>query len=338
MRSDTATVPTPEMYQAMVTAQLGDDVFSEDPTVNALEARVAKLVGKPAALFLTTSTMSNQIAVRTHLQSPPASVLCHQNSHLFQWESSGVAYHSQAQLIPITPKDSINLKVQDVKNSFLDDDGNIHKAATKLISLENTFNGVVMPIEDIREIRKFANEKGIPVHLDGARLWNASVASGLSLAEYGKEVDSVNLCLSKGMGCPVGAVLVGSEEFIRKARYYRKLFGGAWRQAGVLAAAASYAIDHIWPTMHGTHALTKRLADGLVELGFKTELPVETNMIILDSSQAKVDMDVLAKSLGERGIVIRTVYDGSFRIVVHHQIDDKCVDEFLSVANTLASK
>ncbi|KAJ1954772.1 Threonine aldolase [Linderina pennispora] len=281
--------------------------------------------------------MSNQIAIRTHLQAPPASVLCHRNSHIFQWESSGVAYHSQAQLIPVAPKDSINMKVQDVKDSFLEDDGNIHKAATKLITLENTYNGVVMPIEDIREIRRFANEKGVPVHLDGARLWNASVASGISLAEYAKEVDSINMCLSKGLGCPVGAVLVGSEDFIRKARYYRKLFGGAWRQAGVLAAAALYAIDNIWPTMAATHKLTRRLLDGLVELGFKPELPVETNMIILDASEAKVDMDELAKALDERGIIIRTVYDGSFRIVTHHQIDNSCVDEVLSVANKLAA-
>ncbi|KAJ1946793.1 Threonine aldolase [Linderina pennispora] len=174
--------------------------------------------------------------------------------------------------------------------------------------------------------------------MDGSRLWNASIASGISLAEYAKEVDSVNLCLSKGMGCPVGAILAGSEEFIRKARHFRKLFGGGWRQAGILAAAGLYAIDNIWPTMAKTHEQTKRLADGLFELGFKPLLPVETNMILLDPSDARVDSDELSRELAKQGVILDTVYEGSVRIVTHNQIDDECIDLVLSVARGLEKK
>ncbi|KAJ1951318.1 Threonine aldolase [Linderina macrospora] len=332
LRTDTATKPSPEMFQHMAQAEVGNDVFGEDPTVNKLEKRVAELLGKPAAVFVASSTMSNQIAVRTHLRNPPETVLCHSHAHIYRHEAGGISFHSQAMVVPVTPANGPNLTVDDVKREFIEDDGDFHCAPTRLIALENTFTGVVMPIEDIREIRKFANEKGIPVHMDGARLWNASVASGLSLADYAKEVDSVNLCLSKGMGCPVGAILAGSEEFIQKARHYRKLFGGGWRQAGVLAAAGLFSIDHIWPTMAKTHEQTKRLADGLSELGFKPILPVETNIILIDPSEAKVDWGELTKQLAKHGVNMDTVYGGTIRIVLHNQIDDACVDLVLSVA------
>ncbi|KAJ1958851.1 Threonine aldolase [Dipsacomyces acuminosporus] len=173
--------------------------------------------------------------------------------------------------------------------------------------------------------------------MDGSRLWNTSIATGISIKEYAQYVDSLNLCLSKGMGCPVGALLVGSKEYIEKARHFRKLFGGGWRQAGILAACGIYAIDNIWPTMKDTHERTKRLADGLVKLGFKLALPVQTNMVSIDSgnSDSSVDADRLGEALKEKNIIMGTVYEGNLRIVLHHQIDDACVDTILETANEL---
>ncbi|KAI8319470.1 aromatic amino acid beta-eliminating lyase/threonine aldolase [Martensiomyces pterosporus] len=339
LRSDTATKPTPSMLQAMLDAPLGDDVFLEDPTVNQLESRVAQLCGKESALFCTSSTMSNQLAIRTHLHNPPESLICHRESHIFEHESGGASLHSHAMMVPVAPKKGFTLTLEDVKEEFIEDTFYGHAAPTHLVCLENTMTGVVMPLEDIKEIGQFAREKGVPVHMDGARLWNASIATGISLAEYASEADSLNLCLSKGMGCPVGAVLVGSKAFIAKARHFRKAFGGGWRQAGILAAAGLYAIDHIWPAMGETHARAKRLADGLQELGFKLAMPVDTNMVVIEDAEAKTTADQLSAALKPKGITMGTTYAGSTRIVIHHQIDDECIDLVLETAKelTLAS-
>ncbi|KAJ2842338.1 Threonine aldolase [Coemansia erecta] len=338
MRSDTMTKPTQEMLQAMVQAPVGDDASGEDPTVRALEERVAQLCGKPAALFCASSTMSNQLAIRTHLRDPPESLVCHLQSHIFQYESGGASLHSQAQMIPVKPKEGVNLKRGDIEKVFVSDPYGGHKAPTHLVVLENTFSGVVMPFEDMREIKEFAREKRVAVHLDGARLWNASVAAGVEIRQYADCVDSLNLCLSKSMGCPVGAMLVGSTEFIEKARHFRKVFGGGWRQAGVLAAAGLFAIDRIWPTMADTHRRTKRLADGLVALGFELALPVHTNMVLVRSPKAVINtQQALIDALRPRGVVLGNFYEGSLRIVLHHQINDRCIDIVLEEAQKIAN-
>ncbi|KAJ2157725.1 Threonine aldolase [Coemansia sp. RSA 552] len=338
LRSDTATKPSMAMLQFMMVAKVGDDGLGEDPTVKELEARVASLCGKEAALMCASSTMSNQVAIRTHLRNPPESVLCHWHSHVFQYESGGAAFHSQAMMIPVAPTDSVNLTAQTVEKNLVLDTHLGHKAPTGLIALENTLMGAVMPLDDLKDIGELARKHRIPVHVDGARLWNASVASGVDLAEYCRHADSINLCLSKGMGAPVGALLVGSTEFINKARHFRKLFGGAWRQAGLLAAAGLYAIDHIWPTMKDTHALTRRLADGLVDLGFSLVLPVETNMVLVGTHREAWANGVHARLvdiLEERRVLLGGVYEGCLRIVLHHQISDECVDIILAAAKDL---
>ncbi|KAJ2140531.1 Threonine aldolase [Coemansia sp. RSA 564] len=338
-RSDTVTKPSSDMLAAMVSAQVGDSVFGEDPTVTALEQRVAELCGKEAAVFCASSTMGNQLAIRAHLHNPPESIVCHAKSHIFQYESGGASLLSQAMMYPVTPASSVNLKVADVEKSLVLDNFLYHKPPTGLIALENTFSGVIMPVEDMRDISELARSHNIPVHLDGSRLWNASAATGISLAEYSQHADSVNLCLSKGMGCPVGAVLVGSHAFIDKARHFRKVFGGGWRQAGLLAACGLYAIDHIWPTMPKSHELARRLADGMCSLGFELVLPVETNMVLLSlEEERRAACDALIEAVAKEGVTLGVVYEGSLRLVVHHQIDDACVELILSTANRISAQ
>ncbi|KAJ2724783.1 Threonine aldolase [Coemansia sp. Benny D115] len=332
------TTPTEGMRAAMFSAPVGDDVYGEDPTVIALESRVAALCGKPAALFCASSTMANQLAIRTHLRSPPESLLCHADSHVFLYESGGAALHSQATAIPVKPLDKsrANLSVEDVRRAFISDRMMGLKAPTGLITLENTFSGALMPLEDIREISVFAHENNVPVHLDGSRLWNAAVAEGRELSEYAEHVDSLNLCLSKGMGCPVGAVLVGSEQFIARARQFRKAFGGGWRQAGILAAAGLYAIDEIWPRMHESHERAKTLAECLVRAGFELALPVDTNMVLVREPRDKPGaQESLVARMSELGVRVESPYDGCLRLVLHHQIDDECVAIFKSAVKTL---
>ncbi|KAI9477026.1 pyridoxal phosphate-dependent transferase [Coemansia mojavensis] len=335
-RSDTVTKPTAGMMAAMLAAPVGDSVFGEDPTVLELESRVAKLCNKEAALFCASSTMGNQLAIRAHLHSPPESILCHAKSHIFQYESGGASLLSQAMMLPVAPANSINLTASDVEKNLILDNSFCHKAPTKLVALENTFSGAVMPLEDMQQIAALAHGYGIPVHLDGSRLWNASAATGISITEYVKDMDSVNLCLSKGMGCPVGALLVGSAAFIDKARHFRKVFGGGWRQAGILAAAGLYAIDHIWPTMKHSHGQARRLADGMTQMGFSLVLPVETNMVLLDmDAEHKSACEKLIDALKAEGVTLGLVYEGSLRLVVHHQIDDACIDLVLTTAKKL---
>ncbi|KAJ2471720.1 Threonine aldolase [Coemansia sp. RSA 2322] len=337
LRSDTVTKPTADMLAAMVAAPVGDDVFGEDPTVNELEQTVAGLCGHEAALFCASATMANQLAIRTHLHNPPESVICHADSHIYKYEAGGASLHSQAQTIPIKPQGA-NLTVGDISRHFISDDRLGHQAPTHLITLENTLSGVLMPLQDIIEIGQYAKSQGAKVHLDGSRLWNAAAEEKRELGEYAQHSDSLSLCLSKGMGCPVGALLVGSRQFVSRARLFRKAFGGGWRQAGILAAAGLYAIQTVWPAMPATHERARRLARGLEARGFKLALPVHTNMVMLSTNTSGKSANVaesLAESLLAKGIVLASVYDGELRIVLHHQIDDECVDIILGTADSL---
>ncbi|KAJ1721048.1 Threonine aldolase [Coemansia erecta] len=336
MSSDTVTRPSGEMLAAMLAAPVGDDVFHEDPTVVALEQRIAALCNKPAALFCTSSTLSNQLAIRTHLCSPPESLICHAQSHIFQHESAGASMHSQAMMIPVAPATTDNLTVEDVRRAFVWPEPVGLSAPTNLVALENTLSGALMPIEDIRAISEFTRAQGAKVHLDGSRLWNAAVAEGRELSAYATHVDSLNLCLSKGMGCPVGAMLVGDEAFIERARRFRKAFGGGWRQAGILAAAGLYAIEHVWPTMRESHRLAKKLADALAALGFVLVLPPDTNMVVVEGPPAVASSaTMLIDSVQERGVRLSPVYQGSLRIVLHHQISEECVDIVIDTARRM---
>src|SRR4051812_14785417 len=243
LRSDTVTRPTAGMRAAMAAAEVGDDVFGEDPTVNRLEQRVAALLGKEAALFVSSGTMSNQICVRAHTQ-PGDELLCDTSCHIYNSEAGGVAIHSGVTCRTLLGDGGI-LDVTQLEDKIRPDDE--HLVRTRLVCLENTHNrggGKVYPLEKIQAIRAWAKANGLLMHLDGARLWNAHVATGIALATWGVNFDTVSVCFSKGLGSPLGSALAGSRDFVARARRNRKLFGGGMRQAGIVASAALYALDH----------------------------------------------------------------------------------------------
>ncbi|KAF9942927.1 Threonine aldolase [Mortierella antarctica] len=333
------------MFKVMQQASRGDDVYEEDDSVRSLEAHVARLAGHEAGLFCASGTMTNQLAFRASLLVPPASILCDSRSHVFRYEAGGLAANSHLTVYPVKPvSNGHHLTVQDLEQEFVVDDGNVHFCPTRLISLENTLDGTVMPLREIQAIAGFAREKGVLLHLDGARIWNAAVAQGCDLAEYTRLFDSASLCLSKGIGAPVGSVLVGSKALIQKARHFRKMFGGGWRQAGGLAAAAEWCIEHVWPTMTQTHALAKYLADGLEREapGATVYTPVETNMVFLDMNGSGIKLSELSRHLKTKGIEIgnRDAPDNQtqVRLVLHWQITSTHVDEFLEVVRDLAAQ
>ncbi|KAG0277033.1 Threonine aldolase [Linnemannia gamsii] len=243
----------------MLNASRGDAVYEEDDSVSSLESHVAQLTGHEAGLFCASGTMTNQLAFKASLLTPPASILCDRRSHVFRHEAGGLASHSQVTVYPVQAlaNKGHHITVEDLEREFVVDDDDVHMAPTRLISLENTLDGTVMPLQEVQAIRRFANENKVLLHLDGARVWNAAIAAGCDLKDITQEFDSVSLCVSKGIGAPIGSVLVGNKGLIKKARHFRKMFGGGWRQAGGLAATAHWCIDNVWPTMKETHALAK---------------------------------------------------------------------------------
>lgn len=275
-RSDTVTRPTPDMLQAMASAPVGDDVFGDDPTVAALEAETARMLGKEAAVFVTSGTLSNSLALRTHV-GPLQEVLCDHRAHIHTWEVGGI-HASGAAVVAAVPAYPGFLSAADVHNQTRADNCLYHQPVTKLLSLENTLNGSVMPLRQLVEATDAARTLGLSTHLDGARLWNAIAASGVSAAEYAAPFDTVSVCLSKGLGAPIGSILVGSHGQLDEARHYRKLLGGGWRQAGLLAAAGRYALAHHRHRIAEDHESAAELADGLTGLGFVVQ-PPQTNMV-----------------------------------------------------------
>jgi threonine aldolase len=277
-RSDTVTRPTPGMLEAMVAAPLGDDVFGDDPTVAALEAETAELLGKEAALFVTTGTLSNNLALRT-LVGPLQEVMCDYRAHVHVWEVGGI-HATGAAVAPVVPGAGSGgfLSAADVRDHARTDNCLYHQPVTKLLTLENTLNGAVMPLRQMVDAVSAARALGLRAHLDGARLWNAVAASGVSAAEYAAPFDTVSVCLSKGLGAPVGSLLVGPRAQLDEARHFRKLMGGGWRQAGLLAAAGQHALRHHRERLAEDHEAAAELAEGLVGLGFAVQ-PPETNMV-----------------------------------------------------------
>ncbi|OMJ29712.1 putative low-specificity L-threonine aldolase [Smittium culicis] len=337
-RSDTVTKPTPEMLSAMAVAQVGDDVSREDPTVNELESYIAKLTGKEAALFLVSSTMSNQVGIRSHLTQPPHSIVCDDRAHIHRFEAGAVALISQATTYSIKPANGIYLTSEEIAAAIIPP-GDIHSSPTRLIELENSLGGSILPLEEMKKIRALATEKNVKIHLDGARLWNVSIATNIPIIEFCNQVDSVNLCLSKGLGAPVGAVLAGSAEFIETARHYRKLLGGGWRQAGVLASAALVAIKTIWPKMSLDHKRACKLRDGLFELGISTVIPVDTNIVMAKVSDVNLNVNKLGAEAAKLGLKIRDVQAPVVRFVIHHQLTDESIDLLLQAFKlTIASQ
>lgn len=323
-RSDTFTTPTPAMLEAMANATFGDDVYQEDKTTTDFQNEVARLTGMEDALFMLSGTMGNQIGVRVHLTQPPHSVLCDYRAHVYAEEGSGLAVLSQAMVTPVHPRNGLYLTLDDVENWVtLGDD--IHTAPTRVISLEVTIGGVVTPIEEIKKISEFAHAHDIKVHCDGARLWNASAATGISLAEYCQHFDSVSMCVSKGLGAPIGGVLASTKRNIKQARWLRKQQGGGIRQAGILTSAATVALKEIWPTMKDTHERTKRLEKDLEALGVFPQIPVDTNFFFIDAKRSKIDMGVLLEQCEKFDVKLMDE-----RISMHHQVSDQAVENLKS--------
>lgn len=319
---DTFTTPTESMLKAMLTASQGDDVYEEDTDVNNLQARVASIAGKEKGCFMTSGTLSNQVGLRCQLYQPPHSILCDHRAHVYTSEAAGLAILSQAMVTPVIPANGVYLTLEDIKKHIINYE-DVHIAPTKVISLENTLGGSIMPIEEIKRISEYAQSVNIKMHLDGARLWHASIETGIPMDEYCKYFDSVSLCLSKGMGAPVGSVLVGDADFIKRARWIRKQQGGGIRQAGLLAQAANVAIDEIWPTMKETHALVKNTVQFLNEnYGIKTELPPDTNFIYVDAKASGLDIHILYEEATKRGV---KMFDYN-RLVFHHQTSLEAVE------------
>lgn len=319
-RSDTFTRPTPGMLNAMYTAATGDDVYGEDPSVNRLEDMMAAYFGKEAAMFCPSGTMSNQIAIKVHTQ--PGDEVIHSNlAHVYIYEGGGIAATSGAQSRPIEG-DRGMFTATDVLAAINPDD--IHKAATSLVCLENTMNrggGCCYDIAEIVRIREVCQSNGLKLHLDGARLFNAIVAGGENPAIYGELFDSLSVCLNKGMGCPMGSVLLGSEEFIRKARRVRKRIGGGMRQAGFMAATGIYAMEHHIDRLAQDHLHAKDIAQALLKKTFVGHmLPVETNIISFEMAGGDWTPQFFCDFLKNEGILANPVSDSIVRMVTHLDI------------------
>ncbi|MGB1241661.1 MAG: threonine aldolase family protein [Chitinophagales bacterium] len=322
LRSDTVTKPTTEMHAAMFAAKVGDDVFGEDPTVNELEAKVAKIFGKEAAIFCPSGTMCNQIALKVHTK-PLEEVITHHLSHLYQYEVGGYAFHS-----------GVSLKMMQGENGILNADyihNNINGdydwlPVTSLVWLENTCNkggGNYYELSQLQEIKDAAKSNNLPIHIDGARIFNAIIASNISAAAMGTFFDSLSFCLSKGLGAPVGSMLVGDKAFIRQARRVRKVMGGGMRQAGYLAAAGLYALEHHIERLEEDHQKAKTLLEVLETKPYvKRVLPVHTNILIFELKE-DVDTQAFVGRLEEKGILVIPMGPKLVRIVTHLDFTDE---------------
>ena len=328
LRSDTLTQPTAGMRQAIANAVVGDEQKREDPTVLELESRAAELLGQEASVYLPTATMANQIAIRI-LTEPGDVVIAEEHSHLFIAEQGGPAAHSGLFTRPL-PGYAGRLAPEQIRAAMTDPRSG-HEPVTKLVSLENTHNssgGRVWPLDELAAVVETARELGLRVHLDGARVVNAAVALGVPTAEIGGRFDTVTLCLSKGLGCPLGAVVAGSEELMVKARRAKHLFGGAMRQAGIVAAAGVYALDHHVDRIADDHARARRLAEGLAAAGVAIDVDdVETNFVQLDvEPYGLTKWEALAR-LKERGVGLSaTVHPTRLRAVTHLDVSDDDIE------------
>lgn len=318
LRSDTVTKPTPEMLKAMMSANIGDDVFNEDPSINALQRKASQLFNMEDALFCPSGTMTNQIALSTHVGSLEE-IIVEKDSHIYQYEGGGIFHNSRAS-VKLIDGESGKMTAKQIISAINPDD--IHRPVTKLISLENTTNrggGNTYSLEELKEISTTAKNYNLKLHLDGARLFNAMVAEEYSADEVGPLFDSISICLSKGLGCPVGSLLLGSREFIRKAKRMRKVLGGGMRQAGFLAQAGIYALDNNIERLKDDHLLAKEMERLLNEYSFiERVIPVKTNIVIfhldsLTNPQEFLDYlkskNVLAVHFGDQAIRFVTHLD-----------------------------
>jgi len=333
LRSDTVTQPTAAMRDAMMSAPLGDDVFGDDPTVNALQQRIAELLGKEAALFVPSGTQSNLVAIMTHCGRGDE-YLVGQMAHTYRWEAGGAAVLGSVQPQPIEHQADGSLRLSDIEAAIKPDDA--HFARSRLLALENTIGGKVLGMSYMADATALAHRHGLAAHLDGARLFNAATelarvagtdakakAEARAIAQH---FDSVSVCFSKGLGAPVGSALVGSKEFISRAHRWRKMLGGGMRQAGVLAAAALHALEHHVDRLADDHARAKRLAAGLAGLPGLTVEPAQTNIVFADLAGERAA--TLMPFLKSRGVLATGLY--KLRFVTHLDVDDDGVDRAIA--------
>ncbi|KQV96416.1 low-specificity L-threonine aldolase [Pelomonas sp. Root1237] len=325
LRSDTVTKPTPAMLAAIAAAQVGDDVFGDDPTVNALQERVAALLGKEAALFMPSGTQSNLCALLAHCGRGDEYIVG-QLAHTYRYEGGGAAVLGSIQPQPLTNQPDGTIRLEDIAAAIKPDDP--HFARTRLLALENTWSGNVLSTQYTNAACELAHARGLATHLDGARLFNAAVASGRSVADLARPFDSVSLCFSKGLGAPIGSMLVGSRELIDRAHRVRKMVGGGLRQVGLLAAAADHALTHHVDRLADDHALAKRLAEGLAALPGVTVTPPQTNIVFAQISDGRTP--ALLEHLKSRGVLATGLI--GLRFVTHLDVDTPGVDHAIAAA------
>lgn len=326
-RSDVHTTPTASMLRAIQQCTLLDDVTMEDPTTLSLERFIADLAGKEDALLVLSGTMGNQVALRTHLTAPPQAVLCDRRGHIINYEAGGVASLSQAMLQPIDAKNGTYITLEEVqKYAVISDD--VHACPTRVISLENTLNGAIMPLSEVRRISTWARENGIIMHLDGARLWEAVAAGAGTLKEFCAEFDSISLCFSKGLGAPIGSIILGTKAFIKRSRWIRKSIGGGLRQAGVVAAPARVAVEETFlgGKLTQSHENAKKIQKIWTDLGGKLQYPVDTNMVWLDLEAHEIEIDHFIELSEQYGVKVR-----GGRFVVHYQVGEEAIERLRKI-------
>ena len=334
LRSDTITRPTAGMLEAMARAPLGDDVFGEDPTANALEQRLANLFGKEAGVFCPSGTMTNQIAIKTHTQ-PLQEIICHRLSHVYNYEGGGIAFNSALSMRLIEGNRGF-ISADEVQRNINEDD--VHKPVTSLVSQENTANkagGAVFTAQAYQEVYQRCQEYGLKHHLDGARVFNALLATGDTATDIGGAFDSISICLSKGLGAPVGSVLVGDAAFIRHARRVRKVLGGGMRQAGVIAAAGLYALDNHIERLQQDHEHAQILAEALREASYVAEVyPVESNIVLFRLQDDYTDQRFLS-DLQDQGVLTFDLAPQTIRFVTHLDVSSADIDACVQVLRKL---
>lgn len=334
-RSDTLTKPTDEMRKAMYKANVGDDVYKEDPTVNKLEQLAKEKVGKEDALFVPSGTMGNQLALLAHTDRGEEIIL-EEWSHIYRFEVGGLSFLSGLQAKPIKGINGI-MEVKDIKKEIIKDE-DIHHAQTSLICMENTHNmagGVVTPIDKMEKIYNLANDNNIKVHLDGARIFNASTYLNTDVKNITKKTDSVMFCLSKGLSAPVGSILAGDKEFIKKARRYRKMLGGGMRQAGILAAAGIIALNNMVDRLKLDHENIKLLADNLTNIKSIDVKKPQTNILMIDVSKSEYNSEEVIDKLKNEGILTSKITDNIIRFVTHRHITKEDILSTIDIFNKI---
>lgn len=335
LRSDTVTKPSPEMLEAMLSAPLGDDVFMEDPTVIELESKLASMFGKEAGLFCPSGTMTNQIAIRMHTV-PGQEVICHKESHVYKYEGGGIMVNSLCS-VKLIDGNRGRITVDDVKNS-LNNPEDVHLPVSRLVSVEDTANrggGAIYDFEELKRISAFCKEKGLAYHLDGARIFNSLVETGVDYTTYGQQFDSISVCLSKGLGTPVGSVLIGTSAQIKAARRIRKVLGGGMRQAGVLAAAGLFALEHNIQRLKDDHRRAKLIGEMVKKISFVEEVfPVETNIVVFGIKPA-LSVEKIVSDLKSKGVLCVPFGPGLIRMVTHLDFKEEDLNKLSEVLKSL---